>query len=328
MKRKPKVLVLLSGGLDSSLVVKLMLDQGIGIEALNFSSPFCLCDRCHTLSLAKQCGIKLHTIAKGKDYLDIVRKPRHGYGSGMNPCLDCRIYILKKAKRFAKRIGADFIVTGEVLDERPFSQRRRAMMLIEKEAGLENKVVRPLSGKLLPPTEAEKKGLVSRENFLAIKGRSRKPQIRLAKKLGLKDYPCPAGGCLLTDSGFSKKLRDFLKHSKTLSWKDVELLKPGRHFRLGKGKIIVGRNEPENKKLLALAKKQKLAWMEVKDYMGPVTVLQGRTRDLARKAAEITVRYSDAPKKEVELELHKGKIKRIIRAKPITKKELERMRII
>jgi tRNA-specific 2-thiouridylase len=323
---KAKVLVLFSGGMDSILAVKLLQKQGLRIEGINFVTPFS--DLEVPEKVAKKLRLKLHRISVAREYFNIIKKPKHGYGANMNPCIDCKIYMLKRAKALAKKMNADFIATGEVLGERPFSQRRHMMKIIEKESGLKNKIVRPLSGRLMPVTQAEKRGLVDREKLLAIRGRSRKPQMRLAKQFGVKYYPTPGSGCLLTDPGFSKKLRDFLANEKTLTWKDVELLKLGRHFRLGKKKIIVGRNEQDNKKLLDLVKKQKLPWMEVKDYMGPVTVLQGKASDLVKKAAEITVRYSDAPNKEVEVSYIRSKKKKTIRSRPIKKKELEKLRII
>jgi len=323
---KSKALVLFSGGTDSMLAVKLLQKQGIKVEGINFVTPFS--DPEIPKKVAKKLRLKLHRISVARGYFDMIKKPKHGYGANMNPCIDCKIYMLKRAKAFAKKMNADFIATGEVLGERPFSQRRSLMKIIERKSGLKDKIVRPLSGRLMSVTWAEKKGLVDRKKLLAIQGRSRKPQMRLAKEFGIKNYPTPGGGCLLTDPGFSKKLRDFLANEKNLAWRDVEMLKPGRHFRLGKGKIIVGRNEKENEKLITLAKKQKLPWMEVKDHMGPVTVLQGRTKGMIKKAAEITVRYSDAPRKEVEIELHEGKIKKIIKARPMSKKKLEKLRII
>ncbi len=323
---KSKALVLFSGGLDSILAVKLLQKQEIEVEGINFVTPFSSSETPERI--AKMLRLKLHKVRVGKGYFNIIKKPKYGYGANVNPCIDCKIYMLKKAKAFAKKINADFIATGEVLGERPFSQKRSLMKIIEKESGLKDKIVRPLSAKLMPATEAEKNGLVDRKKLLSIQGRSRKPQMKLAKEFGIKKYPTPGGGCLLTDPGFSKKLIDFLANEKTLTWKDVELLKSGRHFRLGKEKIIVGRNEQENKKLFDLAEKHRLSWMEVKYYMGPLTVLQGKSNTLIKKAAEITVRYSDAPKKEVELSYTKGRNKKIVRAKPINKRELEKLRII
>lgn len=177
-----KALALLSGGLDSTLAAKLILNQGIEVVALKFTSPFCLYDqkgKCYALGVAKEFKIPLKIVNKGKEYLRIIRKPKFGYGSGMNPCIDCRIFMLKKAKRYAREIGARFIFTGEVLKERPMSQHRGALKIIEKEAGLEGKIVRPLSAKLLPETEAERKGWIDRNKLLGIRGRGRKPQIAL-----------------------------------------------------------------------------------------------------------------------------------------------------
>lgn len=295
-KEKVKALALLSGGLDSTIAVKLILDQGIDVEALNFVSPFCLCGKggCGAVGTAKQLDVPLKVISVGKEYLKIVRKPKHGYGRNMNPCIDCRIFMLKKAKRYAKETGASFIFTGEVLDERPMSQHYEAMKTIEEEAGLRNKILRPLSAKLLPETLIEKRGLIQREKLLAIRGRSRKPQIELAKRFSLVDYPCPAGGCLLTYREFANKLRDLFNHKKRVSVADVNMLKVGRHFRFGKSKIIVGRNQTENKVLTA--KKKPLDYFfEVPDCGSPVTLLQGpKTREAIEKAAALTAYYSDS----------------------------------
>jgi tRNA U34 2-thiouridine synthase MnmA/TrmU len=204
---------LLSGGLDSSLAVKLIMDQGIEVIALKFTSAFCQCDsgnRCHASELAKKFGIELMTISKGEEYLEIVRNPRFGRGSGMNPCIDCRIFMLRNAKQVAEEKKARFIFTGEVVGQRPMSQHWRALKLIEREAGLEGKLLRPLCAKLLPETEAEKMGWVNRNALLDISGRGRKTQIALATEKGILDYPCPAGGCLLTSREFSTRLRDFM----------------------------------------------------------------------------------------------------------------------
>ncbi len=230
-----KALALLSGGLDSTLATKLILQQGIEVKALNFVTPFCLCGKggCGAAEVAKELGIPIKIMIVGQEYLRILRKPKHGYGKNMNPCIDCRIFMLKKAKQQAKEMGASFIFTGEVLGERPMSQHVHALRLIEKEAGLEGKILRPLSAKLLKETEAEKKGLVSRERLLDINGRSRKRQFALAKHFMIANYPCPAGGCLLTCKEFASKLRDLFAHKTRVTLKDVSLLKVGRHFRHG-----------------------------------------------------------------------------------------------
>lgn len=324
--KRPKALMLLSGGLDSTLATKILLDQGIDVEAVNFTTPFCLCDKCALNKVGKKFGIKIHRLFAGQDYLDMVADPPHGYGSQMNPCIDCRIYMFKIAKEIAKKIGADFIATGEVLGERPFSQRREAMFLIEREAGLKGKVLRPLSAKLLPESEAEEKGLVDREKLFAISGRRRLPQMELAKKLDINDYPCPAGGCLLTDPKFAGKLRDFLRFNKKLTFKDIGLLKLGRHFRIGENKIIVGRNKTENERLLFIAKRDDIPYFEVIGYKGPITLLKGKqNKEVIKKTAAITVRYSDASNwAEVR---YKGKKERTIVAEKISDSDLERWRV-
>jgi tRNA U34 2-thiouridine synthase MnmA/TrmU len=206
-----KAIALLSGGLDSTLAAKIVLDLGIELEALNFLTVFCTCTNKGETCLASQkavsaLGIPLKVLNVSEAYLPVVKNPKHGYGSNMNPCIDCRIFMLKKAKAYMEEIGASFIVTGEVLGERPMSQRRDSMRLIEKEAGLDGLILRPLSAKLLPASIPEKEDWVDREKLLKIQGRSRKPQIHLADHYGIRDYPCPAGGCLLTDPVFPLRL--------------------------------------------------------------------------------------------------------------------------
>ncbi len=312
MQRKAKALVLFSGGLDSILAVRLLQEQGIETELVWFVNPFSS-ERHDIRKLARQLGAKLHVIPLGKDYFDVIRNPRHGYGSGMNPCIDCKIHMYRLAKRLAEKTGADFIATGEVLGERPFSQNRKALMLIEREAGLENRVVRPLSAKLLPETQAEKAGLVNREKLLDIRGRRRVRQIELAKRFGIKEYPSPAGGCLLTDKQFSARLKDLFENQKEVTPEDIELLRLGRHFRFKNSKIVVGRNEEENKKLLEIASKTGLVWMEVSGHPGPVSVVRKPDEEVLKKAAELTAYYSDAPKEgETEVIVVSGRKKKII----------------
>ncbi|MGB9134277.1 MAG: hypothetical protein WCC63_01625, partial [Candidatus Bathyarchaeia archaeon] len=298
-----KALALLSGGLDSTLAARLLQEQGLDIVAVNFTSPFCLCGKggCGAANVAKQLKIPLMVINVGEDYLKMLRNPKHGYGRNMNPCIDCRIFIFKKAKEYAEKIGAFFIFTGEVLNERPMSQHLKALEIIEREAGLEGKVLRPLSARLLPKTEAEEKGWVNREKLLDIRGRSRKRQMTLAGELGVKDYPCPAGGCLLTYKEFAAKLRDLFEHKKIVGVKDVNLLKIGRHFRLGKNKIIVGRNKAENEQLQRMRGRSD-NWFEVPDCGSPTTLLQGpKTKEAVRKAAALTLRYSDNKEKTAKV---------------------------
>ena len=292
---KTKALVLLSGGLDSILATKIILNQGIEVEAINFTSPFCLCGKggCGAHKFAEELNIPLKTIRVGNEYLKLLRNPKHGYGKNFNPCLDCRIFMFKQAKDYAKEIGASFIFTGEVLGERPMSQHKKAMYLIEQESGLKDMILRPLSAKLLPETPMEKKGLVDRSKLLAISGRSRKPQIKMAKDFEIFNYPCPSGGCLLTYKEFAAKVRDLFKYKKRVVESDIALLKIGRHFRIGLNKIIVGRNHQENQRLLS-SKKITDYYFEVPDCGGPITLLKGRkTKKIIVAAAGLTAYYSD-----------------------------------
>jgi len=325
-----KALALLSGGLDSTLAVKLVLNQGIEVEAINFVSPFCLCKKggCGASDVAKQLHIPLKIVSVGKDYLNVVRNQKYGYGRNMNPCIDCRIFMLKKAKKYAKEIGANFIFTGEVLDERPMSQHWKALNIIEKEAGLEGKILRPLSAKLLPKTEAERKSWVKREALLDIRGRSRKRQIELAKEFAITDYPCPAGGCLLTYKEYANKLRDLFNHKKRVSLNDVQLLKVGRHFRFERSKIIVGRNENENKILV----NQKLDgdyYFEVQGCGSPISLLQGpKTKKAVETAARLTAYYSDQKTGKVLVKFGKKTLEKSLTVTIPSSKEVDELRIL
>lgn len=326
---KVKALALLSGGLDSTLAAKLILNQGIDVVALNFVSPFCLCKKggCGATEVAKQLGVPLKVVNVGDEYLKMVRKPKHGYGRNMNPCIDCRIFIVKKAKKYAKEIGASFIFTGEVLDERPMSQHFKAMKIIEEETGLKGKILRPLSARLLPETVIEKKGLVNRGKLLDVRGRSRKPQIKLAEEFKIKDYPCPAGGCLLTYREYANKLRDLFKHKKRCSMADVSLLKVGRHFRFGENKIIVGRNEAENK-ILTAKRARNDYYFEVPDIGSPITILQGaKTKNAIRAAAALTAFYSDVKSDRVTVNFGRESLAKSIIVSIPTRAEVESLRI-
>lgn len=299
-----KALALLSGGLDSTLAVRLMLDQGIEVEALKFTSPFCQCDhggKCFSAEAARELNIPIKTMFKGDDYLEIVMHPKHGHGTGINPCIDCRIFMLKKAKEYAETTGAQFIFTGEVLGQRPMSQHRRALEIIEKESGLEGKLLRPLCAKHLPESEAEKNGWVDRKRLLDISGRSRKLQFEMAKNFNITSFSCPAGGCLLTDKNFSRRMRDFINHSDSIAMKDVAILKIGRHFRYNDSKIIVGRNEIENGTLIRVKNGPDLMFV-AQECGSPTTILQGNNSEEAvRMAAIMTAAYSDVQVGEVNV---------------------------
>ncbi len=295
-----KAIALLSGGLDSTLAAKVMIEQGVELEALNFLTVFCTCTTREETCLASQkavenLGIPLKVFNVSEEYLHVVKHPKHGYGRNMNPCIDCRIFMLKKAKAYMEESEAAFIVTGEVLGQRPMSQRRDAIHLIEKEAGLVGFILRPLSAKVLPMTIPEREGWVDREKLLNLSGRSRKPQIELAEHYGIHDYPCPAGGCLLTDPGFTKRMKDLLTHNPDFSLNDVHLLKMGRHFRLSHGvKLVVGRNEEENQKIQTFAHGKDILF-KVSHYPGPLSLLRGvPDKNDIEKAAAMTVHYSKA----------------------------------
>jgi tRNA-specific 2-thiouridylase len=324
-----KALGLLSGGLDSTIAVKLIIEQGIDVEAINFVTPFCLCRKggCGATEAAKTFNIPLKHVSAGTDYLRIVRKPRFGYGKNLNPCVDCRIFMLKKAKKYAKQIGAKFIFTGEVLGQRPMSQHKGALDLIEREAGLEGKILRPLSAKLLPETEAEAKGFVDKESLRDIRGRSRKRQIEMTKEFNITNYPCAAGGCLLTDREFAGKLRDLFIHQKRITVKEVNLLKVGRHFRFGENKIVVGRNEAENGFLQRTKQKSDYCF-EVPDCGSPITILKGpKTKAAKEKAAGLTAFHSDKKTGEVQVRFGKDKLSRRITVSVPLQTEIDSLRL-
>ncbi len=294
--KKSKAIGLLSGGLDSILATKMILDMGFDVVALNLKTPFCCCDtneKCYSDSVTQEFNIPLKRIHGGEDYMEVVKNPKHGYGKNMNPCIDCRIFLFRKAKQLMEELNAEFIFTGEVLGERPMSQRMYAMKLIERESDLKGKVLRPLCAKLLEPTLAEKKGVVDRQRLLSIQGRSRKPQMALARSYRIDDYPCPAGGCLLTDKGFARRLRDSLDHGED-SLRNIYLLKIGRHFRLPtKAKVIAGRNQEENEALLSVAHPSELKFT-VQQYKSTYAILLGEaTPENETQAARICAKYCD-----------------------------------
>ena len=242
-----KCVALISGGLDSTLAAKLMLEQGIEVQGLFFAMSWGCCEKPKALAAAQQLGVPLMVLNVGDAYLDVIRAPKYGYGTQMNPCVDCRIYMFRIAKRYMEESGAGFVVTGEVIGQRPMSQMTRPLHIIEVESGLEGLLLRPLSAALLEPTMPELVGVVDRSKLLTLSGRSRHEQLALAAQHGITEYSQPAGGCLLTDEVFAKKVKDLLAHDARPTTKDMELLTIGRHLRLGPStKAILGRNELEN----------------------------------------------------------------------------------
>mgnify|MGYP001567020059 CR=1 FL=1 len=310
-----KAIALVSGGLDSTLAAGIVKDLGLELIAFNNRSPFCLCNRkkadgscSHEAGrVSQELGLKLIAINTSVEFLEIVKKPKHGYGSNMNPCLDCRILLFKKAKEAMEQEGASFVITGEVLGQRPMSQRLEAMKLIDRESGLEGLVVRPLSAKVLGLTIPEKMGWIDREKLLAISGRGRREQMDLATEMGINDYPCPSGGCLLTDPEFSRRLKDLMRHSE-LNLSDAQLLKIGRHFRLGpQVKLVLGRNESENNRLQAL-KQGNDFFLQPQDLAGPSGILRGETEgsSLLESASRILARYCDGATLETKILCHRS----------------------
>lgn len=296
-----KALLLFSGGLDSILAVKVLEKQKIKITPICFKSYFFNCDLAE--KSVKKLKLKLKIVDFGKEHFKIIKKPKYGFGKGMNPCIDCHLLMLKTAKRFTRLTGNkfDFIATGDVVDQRPFSQRKKILLKIEKEAELGGLVLRPLSAKLLPESVPEKKGLVKREELFAFHGKSRKLQLRLAKKFKIKDRaaggwcPTPAGGCILTDSEYSKKLKELFKKIPSCNGQDAQILKKGRVFWENRFLIIVGRNEKENKELKKIRAKEDLI-LEPEGFSGPTILIRGFGRKIEKvtikKATEFLLNYS------------------------------------
>ncbi|MFH1311703.1 MAG: asparagine synthase-related protein [Candidatus Eisenbacteria bacterium] len=297
MKKHVTAICLLSGGLDSSLAVRMMQEQDIEVTVVNFTGPFGACagdaENSPAQSVARALGVALKVVPLKDDYLEIIRNPRHGYGSNVNPCIDCRIYMLKKAREIMEAESASFVVTGEVVGQRPMSQRAVTMRQVEKASGLDGFLLRPLCAQLMPPTVPEEKGWVDRDRLLGISGRSRKELMRLAGEKGVTGYSSPGGGCLLTDPNFSLRMRDLLAHD-TLTFDAIELLKVGRHFRLPRGtKLVVGRNESDNERLLALSRDSDTVII-TESCPGPTAILRGASAPEEESlAASIVARYSD-----------------------------------
>lgn len=296
-----KALALFSGGLDSILAVRIVQEAGITVEAVHFLIPV-LSDyhrlpehNARVIESARQLQVKLHLVELGEDYLRIIENPSFGYGKNMNPCIDCRIFLLKEAAKLMHHIGASFLVTGEVLGQRPKSQHEAAFNIAERESGLKGLILRPLSAHRLPPTIPEEQGWIAREKLLGIVGRGRNTQIELAQHWGLT-YPGPGGGCLLTMQDYSRRLSELLKTQSRLDMENVRLLRFGRHFRLGDDcKAVVGRDRLENLALMWIYKARPAGktLLTIKELKGPLTLLTGPADlDMLRRAAAITARYA------------------------------------
>lgn len=301
LNKKTKALILFSGGLDSILSVEILKRQGIYCEGLFFASPFW--DSDPPEEKAKNISLKLNIIKLGDDYLRIIKKPKFSRGKYMNPCLDCRIFMLKLAKGFIKLKKFDILVTGEVLGQRPMTQNKKSFNFIEKKSELCDKILRPLSAKRMPETIYENRGLIDRKKLFGFQGRGRKPQMDLAEKWKIKNYPTPSGGCLLTDEKFSNRLKELFEKYPRCKIEDTELLKFGRHFWEGKIKIVVGRNDEENKKLKKLARENDIL-LELKKIPGPITLIRGKAnKKILEKAKNLIIRYANKADKNTEVKI-------------------------
>jgi tRNA U34 2-thiouridine synthase MnmA/TrmU len=294
--KKARGLGLCSGGLDSTLAGLVLREQGLEVEWVAFETPFFSSAKARRAS--RTTGIALTVRSIFPDYIAMLRHPRAGYGKQMNPCMDCHALMFRLAGEIMRAQGFDFLFSGEVLGQRPMSQTKPSLHYVEKHSGLKGYILRPLSARLLAETIPEQNGQVDREKLLGISGRGRKDQIRLAETFGLTDYPAPAGGCLLTEKGFSVRLRDLFEHQGDCSEEEVHLLKFGRHFRLApSAKLIVGRTEQDNASILTYHNRERDVMIDVKDYPGPIGLLPGGgDASSILLAAAICVGYSKAPK--------------------------------
>lgn len=299
-----------SGGLDSRLAVKIMQEQGFEIVALFFKLPFgtgCCDEGCSfNFSQMQEIKLKIFDCTKGelfKEYLKTIKKPTYGRGAGINPCIDCRIFMLKKAKEFADKEKVEIIATGEVLGERPMSQQKKSMEIVEKESGLKGRLLRPLSAKLLPETNAEKNGLVNRKKLLDIQGRRREKQIALAKKFNI-NYPSPGGGCLLCEKAFKERFKHILDRG--INEEERNLVGIGRHFVIDSIWVVIGRDEKENKIIEHLGKNKDLI---IPDFVGPSAIILDKCDEQVRKkVGKLIIAYSKKDSLEERKKFDKWKI--------------------
>ena len=326
-----RAISLLSGGLDSLLATKLIVDQGIEVEAVTLFTPFMSSKSALDVASynCKRFKIKhrIVDLANSPAYLEIIKNPSFGYGKNLNPCIDCHIFMLKQAKILMQGKKSYFIITGDVLGERPMSQRKDTLDLISNELSLNGLILRPLSAKLLKPTMPEIKGWVDRDKLLDIEGRSRKRQIDLAKRMNIDNYLSPGGGCLLTDKQYSKKLKDLIDNNQ-LDLSNIPLLKLGRHFRINESqKLVVGRNEKENEKIDNLKKDDDILFT-AKSIPGPTALLRGeQNKDFIELAASIVAYYTKS-KDRIEVEFCNKDIQpEIIEVKPVDKDIIDKYKL-
>ncbi len=307
----PQCVALLSGGLDSMLAIRLMQEQDIAVEAVTFRTLFTCCQD-QAGRAAQILGVNLTALVPEEDYLQVVRRPQFGYGRGANPCIDCRIYMFQKAKAFMAQIGADFVVSGEIVGQRPKSQKRRDLEIISHHSQLDDYLLRPLCARRLPPTWPEREGLVDRERLHAFSGRSRKGLIRLAQKFGFHQIPAPSTGCQLTEPRFSRKVFDLFRHQSDNDRWSFELLKHGRHYRWStQTKIIVGRNESDNVALTHMhqnGNKPSAKLLQPTNFRGPVVLIAGVADEAAvQVGCGLMLRHCPPPEvRPAKVEVHDG----------------------
>lgn len=322
---KVKGIALISGGLDSVLAVKVMQEQGIEMEGVAFETPFFSAER--AVEVSRAIDLPLTVVDITEEHLHMLRAPRYGYGRNMNPCIDCHILMLRKAGEIMEARGGDCILTGEVLGQRPMSQGKQSLHIVAKRSGYQPYIIRPLSARLLPETVPEMEGKVDRSRLLDIQGRGRKRQMEMADRYRIAGYTTPAGGCLLTDPGFSKRLRDLFAHNENMGIRDLELLKVGRHLRLNDGtKIIIGRKQKENEIIRNLSRGDDVV-MRMRAFPGPtVLVPYGCAENDLQRAAGICAFYSDAPAgSKAAVECHTGGDVRYIEILPAEEEEVRRL---
>lgn len=294
---KARGIGLLSGGLDSMLSARILMDQGVDIIGITFETPFF--GSAKGAWAANSMGIHHIILNITDEHLDMVKNPSHGYGRNMNPCIDCHAMMFRKAGDLLGEMEADFLFSGEVLGQRPMSQNARALATVEKASGYEGLILRPMSARLLPETQVERDGIVDRSRLLDIQGRSRKRQMEIAGALDIREFPTPAGGCLLTDPGFSLRLRDLFDHNPDASPLDVKRLRVGRHFRMPSGsKVIIGRHHADNEELEGLFSPGDYD-LRLAEIPGPATLVEGTAlSDEVSLAASFIVRYSKAAEED------------------------------
>ncbi len=296
--KKVKALGLCSGGLDSILAGKLLEKQNIDVTWITFETPFFSAAK--AVKASKLYGIPLIKKDITKIYLKMLKNPPLGYGKNMNPCRDCHSLMFEMAGKVMQKEGYDFLFSGEVAGQRPLSQTKQALRYVEKNSGFDGQILRPLSAKCLPETAMEINGFVDREKLLNISGRSRTPQVELAKEFGVTDYPSPAGGCLLTDKNFSNRLRDLFDHTEEHSTSELHLLKFGRHIRLNNNtKIIVGRTKNDNFNILKYYNKKEYLMLDAKGIGSPTVIVPANAdKESIKTAAAICISYTKTPVNE------------------------------